>query len=186
LSTVHGPIPSWRFGRSLEIDAITQFQRSFKGDLVLGVLLVSSEHGIVANTEGPSLSTVGRGDTGGEPRRGTAGRSVMAPRATFRSPPSQATIVEIAHELTGVLGEAKLWVYRAHDQRGMQVSWQTHTSHERDALSLLTRRPCRDVDVFTALGIELCAVQNLLHRMYARKMVVTQMVRKEKFSRATP
>lgn len=156
------------------IDSIRQLQRDFKGELALEVMLLSSEQGEVTNVEGPPLRRLVDAIRAVNPDVVHLGVPYRPTVQSFVQPPSQATIAKIAQELAGVLGEAKLWVYGVHDRRGTRVSWLTQTSLERDVVTLLKRRPCRDVDVSTSLGIDLLAARNLLARMHANKIVIAQ------------
>ena len=89
--------------------------------------------------------------------------------------------MKISQEFSRVVGEEKLWVYGAHDRRGRKVAWLRHESLEKEILSLLTRRPCRAIDVSKSLGISLGMAEEKLKHLKKRGLVDARMIEGESF-----
>jgi wyosine [tRNA(Phe)-imidazoG37] synthetase (radical SAM superfamily) len=151
--------------------SIKQLRSGFAGDLALEVMLLSSTHGEVTNVAGRPLRRLVDAILDVKPDVVQLEIPYRPPSEGFVKPPSQERIHLIAKELAGALGEDALWVYGLNDRRGTQVSWLTHASLERDAINLLKRRPCRDVDVAASLGIGLTAARTLLTNLEEKNSI---------------
>ena len=155
------------------IHALKAFQSGFRGDLALEVMLLSSTHGQVTNVVGQPLQRLVDAILAVRPAVVQLDVPYRPPSESFVQTPSPERVQLIAKELAGVLGEDALWVYGLHDRRGAPVSWRPRVSLERDAINLLKRRPCRDVDVAAALGIPLTAARQLLMTLVAKNLLRT-------------
>lgn len=96
------------------------------------------------------------------------------PSESFVRPPSKETLRLVFDQLSEFFGRDRLWVYGYHDRRARGVSWRSHKSVEGEAIELMERRPCRDVDVSASLGISLREAQELLRRLEVRGLIIAK------------
>ncbi len=155
------------------IHSLKQFQSGFTGDLALEVMLLSSTRGQATNVVGQPLQRLVEAILDVKPAVVQLDVPHRPPSESFVQTPRPERVQLITKELAGVLGEDALWVYGLHDRRGAHVSWLPPVSLERDAINLLKRRPCRDVDVSASLGIPLTAARKLLTTLAAENILST-------------
>ena len=98
----------------------------------------------------------------------------MPPSEGFVRPPLLEKIEPILDELSKALGEDKLWVYGLHDRRGKTVRRLSLECLEGDAIELLRRRPCRDIDLSLSLAITLSDARRLLDELGEKHLLVSE------------
>lgn len=155
--------------------AIKEFKKEFDGSLALEVMLLSSIDGRVTNTKDKHLENLLKSILDVKPNIVQLEVPYRPPSEGFVRPPSKETLRLVYDQLSGFFGRDKLWVYGYHDRRARSVSWRSHKSVEGEAIELMKRRPCRDIDVSASLGISLTEAQELLRSLEVRGLIIAKM-----------
>jgi wyosine [tRNA(Phe)-imidazoG37] synthetase (radical SAM superfamily) len=163
------------------VESIRRLQDVIKGTVALQVMLMRLKDGKVTNVEGKSLRNLIEAILDVKPDQVQLEVPYRPPSESFVKPPSKEKVELIFNELSGVLGEERLWVYGLHDKREKGVTWLSHESLENEVIEMLKRRPCRVVDVSTSLGIDISTAQSLLRRLRKNQFIVAEMSEGEKY-----
>jgi wyosine [tRNA(Phe)-imidazoG37] synthetase (radical SAM superfamily) len=163
------------------VESIRRLQDVIKGTVALQVMLMRLKDGKVTNVEGKSLRNLIEAILNVKPDQVQLEVPYRPPSESFVKPPSKEKVELIFNELSGVLGEERLWVYGLHDKREKGVTWLSHESLENEVIEMLKRRPCRVVDVSTSLGIDISTAQSLLRRLRKKQFIVAEMSEGEKY-----
>jgi wyosine [tRNA(Phe)-imidazoG37] synthetase (radical SAM superfamily) len=163
------------------IDSIKKLKKGFKGSLALEVMLLQSEDETVTNVQGEHLKNLIDAIVQVKPDIVQLEVPYRPPSESYVKQPPQERFRQISRDLSEALGEEKLWTYGIHDRRGRSVAWLEHKSLEREVLDLLTRRPCRPIDVSISLGIDLPMAEKMLESLEKGAQVDMRAVKDGKF-----
>ena len=147
------------------IDSIKKLKKGIKGSLALEVMLLQSEDETVTNVEGEHLKNLIDAIVQVKPDIVQLEVPYRPPSESYVKQPPQERLRQISRDLSEALGEGKLWTYGIHDRRGRSVAWLKHESLDKEVLDLLTRRPCRPIDISNSLGIDLVMAEKMLESL---------------------
>ncbi|MDH5634722.1 MAG: radical SAM protein [Candidatus Bathyarchaeota archaeon] len=163
------------------VESIKRLKEVVRGTVALQVMLIHSRNGKITNVMGKSLRNLIEAILDVKPDQVQLEVPYRPPSESFVKPPSKEKVELIFNEVSGVLGEGRLWVYGLHDKREKGVTWLSHESLENEVIEMLKRRPCRVVDVSTSLGIDISTAQSLLRRLRKNQFIVAEMSEGEKY-----
>jgi wyosine [tRNA(Phe)-imidazoG37] synthetase (radical SAM superfamily) len=163
------------------VESIKRLKKVVRGTITLQVMLIHSTNGKITNVMGKSLRNLIEAILDVKPDQVQLEVPYRPPSESVVKPPSKEKVKLIFNELSGVLGEERLWVYGLHDKREKGVTWLSHESLENEVIEMLKRRPCRVVDVSASLGIDISTAQSLLRRLRKNQFIVAEMSEGEKY-----
>jgi len=163
------------------VESIKLFKEEFSGSLHLEVMLLESFDGKISNVMGKRRENLIESIVEVDP-------DVVQLEVPYRPPsvnsvrvPAVKIVESISDELTGILGEKRVWAYGRHDRRGRKVSWLTHRSLEDEVLEMLRRRPCRIVDVSVSMGLDLESSKRIIQKLENEGLITSRIKRGERF-----
>ncbi len=156
------------------INSIKKVSKDVEGRLALEVMLLDSDRERLTNIRGSRLQSLLKAIFEINPEIIQLLIPYRPPSESFVRVPPPQRVKFISDELLEALGEERLWVYGLHDRRGKTVRRLSLECLEEDAIELLRRRPCRDIDLSLSLAMTLSDARQLLEKLGEKHLVVSE------------
>ncbi len=159
---------------------IKQLKKESKGVVALETMLLRTSQGF-SNIEGVHYDNLINGILEINPHIVQLYTPWRPSAESFVQPVKLQELKKAAGDLTSKLGKEQLWVYGEHDARGRKVEWKSSVDVEKTILDLLTRRPCRLLDITSDLNISLGAAMEALNHLLANNILDSKKVGQDVF-----
>lgn len=161
-------------------DSIKNLKERSKGVVALETMLLRTKQGF-SNIEGEYYVNLIDGILDINPHIVQLYTPWRPSAESFVQPVALEELKKAADVLNSKLGEKRIWVYGVHDARGRKVKWKSSVDAEHTILDLLTRRPCRIIDITSDLNISLGAAIEVLNRLIASNILEVKRVGDDAF-----